>query len=223
MRDSRRMGIEIVNIWMLLVDSPAVRRSLPNAKPRRRLWTVQLQKRCADPATSESTHLALLTLRTKHSGQTKSTRQTVFRSSPLTGEEDPDDWVYCVRRRSRAAFIASVACRVVASEGARGGMSSLAADIQEARARHLSVSEEALTVDLVDGRTIIVPLVWYPRLWHGTAEERSHFEIFGDGAYIHWPDLDEDLTVAGLLAGRRSGESPQSLKRWLEVRKGSGN
>ncbi len=101
-------------------------------------------------------------------------------------------------------------------------MDSLAADIQEARARHMTVSEEALTVDLVDGRTIIVPLMWYPRLWHGTAEERSHFEIVGDGSYIHWPDLDEDLTVAGLLAGRRSGESPQSLKKWIEARKGSG-
>lgn len=100
-------------------------------------------------------------------------------------------------------------------------MDSLAADTQEARAKRLSISEEALTVDLVDGRTIIVPLVWYPRLWNGTAEERRHFEVFGDGTYIHWPDLDEDLTVAGLLAGRRSAESPESLKRWLDVRKGS--
>lgn len=97
-------------------------------------------------------------------------------------------------------------------------MNSLAVEIQEARARSVTVSEDALTVDLVDGRTIIVPLVWYPRLWHGTAEERNHFELFGDGTYIHWPDLDEDLTVAGLLVGRRSGESPQSLKSWLEGR-----
>ena len=66
-------------------------------------------------------------------------------------------------------------------------------------------------MDLVDGRTIIVPL-------HGTPDERSHIEIFGDGTYIHWPDLDEDLTVAGLLAGLVSGESPQSLKKWLEGR-----
>lgn len=98
-------------------------------------------------------------------------------------------------------------------------MNSLAVNIQEARARHVTISEEALTVDLSDGRTIIVPLGWYPRLWHGATEERNHFEIFGDGAYIHWPELDEDLTVAGLLAGRRSGESPQSLKKWLEARK----
>ncbi len=97
-------------------------------------------------------------------------------------------------------------------------MSSLAAEQREPRARSVAVSEESLTVDLVDGRTIIVPLVWYPRLWHGTAQERNHLEIIGDGTYIHWPDLDEDLTVAGLLAGLVAGESPQSLKRWLEGR-----
>lgn len=99
-------------------------------------------------------------------------------------------------------------------------MSSLAIEIQEARARHLTISDEALHVDLTDGRTIIVPLMWYPRLWHGTPEERQHYEIIGDGAYIHWPDVDEDLSVAGLLAGRRSGESAASLKKWLESREG---
>lgn len=78
------------------------------------------------------------------------------------------------------------------------------------------MSEDSLTVDLVDGRTIIVPLVWYARLWHGTPEERNNFEIIGDGTIIHWPDLDEDLSVSGLLAGRRSGESPQSLKKMAE-------
>jgi hypothetical protein len=95
------------------------------------------------------------------------------------------------------------------------------AEIQEARAQSARLSGEALTVDLVDGRTIVVPLIWYPRLWHGTPRERNHFEIFGDGACIHWPALDEDLTVAGLLAGRRSGESPQSLRKWLDSRKGN--
>ena len=73
-------------------------------------------------------------------------------------------------------------------------------------------------MDLVDGRTVTVPLAWYPRLWYGNAEERSHFELIGDGHYIHWPDLDEDLTVAGILAGRRSGESAASLKEWLSAR-----
>jgi hypothetical protein len=97
-------------------------------------------------------------------------------------------------------------------------MNSLAAEQREPRGRSVSVTEEALTVELVDGRTIIVPVIWYPRLWHGTAEERNHFEFFGDGAYIHWPDLDEDLTVAGLLAGHPSGESQESLKKWLNSR-----
>ena len=97
-------------------------------------------------------------------------------------------------------------------------MNSLVIEVQEAIAQSIAVSETALTVDLVDGRTIIVPLVWYPRLWYGTPEERKHFEIIGDGTLIHWPDLDEDLSVSGLLAGRRSGESQRSLKRWLEGR-----
>ena len=98
-------------------------------------------------------------------------------------------------------------------------MNSLALEIQEARVQSVMVSEDSLTVNLIDGRTIIVPLLWYPRLWYGTPNERKDFEIIGDGAYIHWPELDEDLTVAGLLAGRRSGESPQSLKKWLKTRK----
>lgn len=99
-------------------------------------------------------------------------------------------------------------------------MNSSDAERKEARARQVTLSDEALAVDLVDGRTIIVPLLWYPRLWHGRPEERCHFEIFGDGAYIHWPDLDEDLSVAGLLAGHRSGESSQSFKKWLDARDG---
>ena len=99
------------------------------------------------------------------------------------------------------------------------GMNSSAVEISEARAESLTLTDEALTVDLRDGRTIIVPLVWFPRLWHGTPQERGQFEIIGAGAYIHWPDLDEDLTVAGLLEGRKSGESLQSLKQWLDSRK----
>jgi hypothetical protein len=102
-------------------------------------------------------------------------------------------------------------------------MSSSAVETHETRAQSVKVSGEALAVDLVDGRTIIVPLVWFPRLWHGTPRERSHFEIFGGGRYIQWPDLDEDLTVTGLLAGRRSGESLESLGKWLDSRKVAGN
>ncbi len=98
-------------------------------------------------------------------------------------------------------------------------MNSLAIEIQEPSAQNLTISEDSLTVDLVDGRTIIVPLSWYPRLWHGTREERNNIEIIGNGTLLHWPDLDEDLSVSGILAGRRSGESQQSLKKWLEKRR----
>ena len=97
-------------------------------------------------------------------------------------------------------------------------MNTLMTEIQEARAREVQVTDEALIIELMDGRTISVPLAWYPRLWYGTPRERSHFEIIGDGEIIHWPDLDEDLSVAGILAGRRSGESPASLKKWLAAR-----
>ena len=64
----------------------------------------------------------------------------------------------------------------------------------------------------------MVPLLWYPRLWHGTPEERNNFKIIADGTLIHWPVLDEDLSISGILAGRQSGESPKSLKRWLAER-----
>lgn len=98
-------------------------------------------------------------------------------------------------------------------------MSSSVTEIAEPRAQQVTVGDDSLTVDLVDGRTIIVPLVWYPRLWYGTPEERRRSEILGDGTLIHWPDLDEDLSVSGLLAGRHSGESQESLARWLEGRR----
>ena len=98
-------------------------------------------------------------------------------------------------------------------------MSSSAVKNQEPRAQKLTFSKDALSVCLVDGRTLIVPLVWYPRLWHGSPEERRNYEIISEGAYIHWPDLDEDLTVAGLLEGCRSAESTTSLRKWLASRK----
>ncbi len=92
-------------------------------------------------------------------------------------------------------------------------------EIHEVRAQAVSLTEDALNVDLADGRTILVPLVWFPRLWHGTRKERKSLEIAGDGAYIHWPELDEDLTVAGLLAGQHSSESPKSCRNgWIPGR-----
>ena len=94
-------------------------------------------------------------------------------------------------------------------------MSSLTA---EAKAQNVSVGDDTLAVDLSDGRTISVPLAWFPRLLHGTPEERSNWRFIGDREGIHWPDLDEDISVENLLAGKPSGESQSSFKRWLEKR-----
>jgi hypothetical protein len=91
--------------------------------------------------------------------------------------------------------------------------------VREARAQHVAVTEDTLVADLIDGRSISAPLVWYPRLLNGTAGERNNWRLIADGEGIHWPDLDEDLSVNSLIAGRPSGESPQSLKRWLERRR----
>jgi Protein of unknown function (DUF2442) len=94
-------------------------------------------------------------------------------------------------------------------------MSTLTA---EARAQKVSVTDDTLAVDLSDGRTISVPLAWFPRLLQGTPQERDNWRFVAGGEGIHWPDLDEDVSVEGLLAGRRSGESQSSFKRWLEKR-----
>ncbi len=82
----------------------------------------------------------------------------------------------------------------------------------------ISIDEESLVIDLVDGRSISVPLEWYPRLLHGTPQERKNWRLIGRGEGIHWPDLDEDISVENVWAGRPSGESQSSLKRWLEAR-----
>lgn len=89
---------------------------------------------------------------------------------------------------------------------------------REPLATGVEVREEALVVELSDGRTISVPLVWYPRLLHGSVAERRRWRLVGGGEGVHWEDLDEDISVEGLLAGRPSSESQRSLKRWLESR-----
>jgi hypothetical protein len=81
------------------------------------------------------------------------------------------------------------------------------------------VTEDALTVELTDGRRVSVPTAWFPRLVHGTEAERSKWRLIGGGEGIHWPDLDEDISIASLLEGRRSAESQESLKRWLRARR----
>jgi hypothetical protein len=97
-------------------------------------------------------------------------------------------------------------------------MSTSGIDLREVAAQDVTVGEDALTVQLVDGRTLAVPVAWFPRLLHGTAQERSNFRLVGNGSGINWPDLDEDISVASLLAGRRSGETQESLRRWLKDR-----
>jgi hypothetical protein len=99
-------------------------------------------------------------------------------------------------------------------------MSISGTDVRDAVAQGVTVSDEALSVDLADGRTITVPLIWFPRLAYGTQAERANWRFIGGGVGIHWPDLDEDISVTSLLAGRRSGEIPESLRRWIEARKG---
>ena len=98
-------------------------------------------------------------------------------------------------------------------------MSISTIEIQPTLAERISIDDESLIIDLVDGRSISVPLEWYPRLLHGTPQERNNWRLIGRGEGIHWPDLDEDISVENVWAGRPSGESQRSLKRWLEARK----
>lgn len=91
-------------------------------------------------------------------------------------------------------------------------------EISMAKAQHVVVTEDTLKVDFTDGRSISAPLVWYPRLLHGLPQERNNWRLIGDGEGIHWPDLDEDLSVEGILLGRSSGESQRSFQKWLDSR-----
>lgn len=88
-----------------------------------------------------------------------------------------------------------------------------------ARVLNIAVTDDTISVDLDDGRTVSVPIGWYPRLAQGTAAERANVQISGAGYGIHWPDLDEDIGVEGLLLGKRSSESAASFERWLQLRK----
>jgi Protein of unknown function (DUF2442) len=97
-------------------------------------------------------------------------------------------------------------------------MNSLATKQIEIRATSVRVSDDALVVDLSDGRTVLAPLARYPRLLHGTAAERNEHQLIGDGLGIHWPQLDEDISVEGILAGRKSYQSKESFEKWLASR-----
>ena len=90
-----------------------------------------------------------------------------------------------------------------------------------ARITYVTITHDTLATDSEDGRSIAVPIGWYPRLSYATPAEREHFEISGAGYGIHWPDLDEDIGVEGMLLGKKSAESAESLARWLEARRSS--
>jgi len=89
---------------------------------------------------------------------------------------------------------------------------------KEALAEEVRVTDDDLVVELVDGRTVSVPIDWFPRLLHGRPDERANWRLIGRGEGVHWPDLDEDVSVDDLLLGHRSGETQESLRRWLESR-----
>ncbi len=96
---------------------------------------------------------------------------------------------------------------------------TISTEISVSPAVDLAVTDELLTVKLADGREISVPTAWYPRLANGTAEERKKWTISYSGRGLHWEDLDEDISVKGVIAGLPSNENPAHIKKWLESRK----
>jgi hypothetical protein len=97
-------------------------------------------------------------------------------------------------------------------------MNSLVIETRSSAVQNVAVTDDSLMVDLVDGRTVSVPLAWYPRLLHGRPEERNNWRLIGQGEGINWPDLDEDISADNILFGQPSGESQRSLGHWLQTR-----
>src|SRR5262245_6230227 len=97
-------------------------------------------------------------------------------------------------------------------------MSTSIDNVRPITATHVSMTDEALVVQLDDGRTLSVPLAWYPRLEHASNAERGAWKLIGSGTGIHWESIDEDISVEALIAGKRSNESRSSLRRWLSTR-----
>ena len=98
------------------------------------------------------------------------------------------------------------------------GTLSVTPPLALARIVAVTITDDTLAADLEDGRSIAVPIGWYPRLSQATPAERDNFEISGAGYGIHWPDLDEDIGVEGMLLGKKSAESAESLGHWLAGR-----
>jgi hypothetical protein len=97
-------------------------------------------------------------------------------------------------------------------------MSTSGREIRATEAHGVRLNDDSLVAGLSDGRTITVPVGWFPRLAHGTPAERANWRLIAGGEGIHWADLDEDISVESLLAGRRSGETHESLRQWLQRR-----
>ncbi|GAB6163160.1 DUF2442 domain-containing protein [Desulfothermus naphthae] len=97
-------------------------------------------------------------------------------------------------------------------------MNTLAIRMEIPQIVTVSVTDDTLTVELSDGRTVLVPTTWYPRLVHATPEERQGWRLIGNGHGIHWESLDEDISIENLLAGKPSGESQNSFQQWLNKR-----
>jgi hypothetical protein len=102
--------------------------------------------------------------------------------------------------------------------GWTNGMTTSAVEATAVVATQVTVTDDTLTVELSDGRTISAPLAWYPRLLHGSTEERARWRLIGQGRGLHWLDLDEDVSVENLLAGKPSGESQRSFADWISRR-----
>ena len=97
-------------------------------------------------------------------------------------------------------------------------MNTLAVEIRIPEALNVSLTDDTLSIDLSDGRSISVPIAWFPRLYHSTEQERNNWRLIGKGHGIHWEDIDEDISIEGLLAGKPSGESQESFMNWLAKR-----
>lgn len=98
-------------------------------------------------------------------------------------------------------------------------MSSFMIDSEIANAVDLTISDATFTVSLDEGSVLSTPISWYPRVLHGTGQERNNYRFIGNGSGIHWPDLDEDISVQSLIPGHHSQESQKSLEKWLKSRK----
>ncbi len=98
-------------------------------------------------------------------------------------------------------------------------MTSLTIELLEIpKIQNLNITDDTLSVDLSDGRTISVPLAWYPRLLNASETERNDWQTIGEGEGIHWEELDEDISTKNLILGQPSGESQKSFQKWLNNR-----